>query len=172
MDYLSRGAKRRLKKYLKKVGRAMRKKGAGRDEIESVKESLREQVQEIIGEPEQKLGKTEIEDILVNFDPPKVFAEQVDEVGLSPPEAPKLARFSVAASIGGILVMLFINLIAKASGGDGEEIGGGFFVMIEVLALLAGILTFKTKVGKIGTFLSGAILLLVFMMIAAEKGGG
>jgi len=172
MDYLSGGAKRRLKKYLKKVKRALRKKGADSDEIESVTESLREQVYEIAGEPEQKLSKGDIDEILGNFDPPEAFADQVDEIGLVPKGSRSwLAKFSVIAALAGVFVMLFINLIAEASGGDGKDIGGGFFVIIEIMALLTGMISFRHKFGKIGIFLSGSILIFIAIAINVNKGG-
>ncbi len=173
MDYLSRGAKKQLKKYLKKVGRAMRKKGTGREEIESVIESLREQVYEIVGEPEQKLSKIDMSEILGNFDAPAAFGSQVDEIGLSPQNQNTwVARLSIIAAIGGVFMLIFVNIIAKASGGDGEEIGGSIFVIIELLALLTGLVTFRQKYGKMGAILSASILLILFLVLTATDSNG
>lgn len=170
MDHLSRAGRKRLRKYLKKVTRSMRRKGADKEEIEAVVESLKEQVLEIVGQPEEKAGKEVIEEILSNFDAPQAFGEQV-ALSASPDRDPTawVGQFSARASIGGVFIALLIGLIAQASGGQGKDIGGAFFLICEVMALITGIIKFRTKPGKIGTYISAALLILFLIIAGANK---
>ena len=170
MEHLSRAGRKRLRKYLKKVSRAMKRKGADKEEIEAVVESLKEQVLEIVGQQEEKAGKDVIEEILGNFDAPEAFGEQV-ALTVSPNRDPTawVGQFSARASIGGVFIALFIGLIAHASGGQGKDIGGVFFLICEAMALITGIMKFKTKPGKIGTYISALLLLFFIIAVNANK---
>ncbi len=170
MEDISRAGKKRLRKYLKKVERAMKKKGAGKDEVEAVIESLKEQVVELVGQPEGKADKGTIEEILSNFDAPEAFGEQVEIIGVPMKDSTHwVGQFSAIMSVAGVFIAAFVGLIASASGGDGEHMGGSFFVVCEVLALITGLIKFKTKPGKIGTFISFTLLLILFIVISANS---
>ena len=170
MEHVSRAGKKRLKKYLKKVERTMRKKGAGKDEVEAVIESLKEQVVELVGEPEGKADKGTIEEILSNFDAPEAYGEQVDIIGVPQRESTHwVGQFSAVLSIAGVFLAVLVGVIATASGGDGGHMGGSFFVVCEVLAFITGLIKFKTKPGKIGMFISFVLLLILFIVISANS---
>ena len=170
MDHLSGAGKKRLKRYLKRVSKAMKEKGADKEEVEAVTESLKEQVIELVGQPEEKAGKKVIEEILGNFDPPSAFGEQVSIItGIGDDSTSWIAYFSVRASIAGVFISLIIGFIANASGGNGGDIGGVFFLITEIMALITGLVKIKTRSGRTG-FIISAILLVIFAVAAAMQG--
>ncbi|MCB1591277.1 MAG: hypothetical protein KDI90_02375 [Alphaproteobacteria bacterium] len=170
MEHFSRAGRKRLKKYLKKVSRSMKRKGADKEEIEAVVESLREQVIELVGQPEEKAGKDVIEEILGNFDTPQAFGEQVALNPLPKTDSTAwVAQFSARASIAGVFLALILGALVTSAGGNGQHVGGVAFLVCEVMAFITGAIKFRTKPGRIGLVISGLLLLVFVIAVNANK---
>lgn len=169
MEHVSRAGRKRLRKYLKRVTRAMKRKGADKDEIEAVIESLKEQVLEIVGQPTDKVGKDQIEEILGNFDTPEAFGEQVALISRPKDSTAWVGQFSARASVAGVFLALIMGAVVHGAGGAGKEIGGTIFLVTEIMAFITGVVKFRTKPGKIGAIISGVLLLAFLIAVNANK---
>lgn len=147
----------------------MKRKGADKEEIDAVIESLKEQVFEIVGQPEKKASRDVIKEILSNFDPPSAFGEQV---ALSPRQNKDptawIGAFSARASLAGVFIALLIGLIAHSTGGNGKELGGVVFLLTEILALITGLIKYRTKQGKMGAAISLILIILAILAMNAK----
>lgn len=166
---LQAGAERRLNAYLDEVTAALRASGEDEAGVETVRESLREQVLEIAGRGAEEVIDSEgIGAAIATLDTPEAYGATPRDDAAAIAAAPKvplsgLAKLSAGLSVVGALFVIATGFMGLE--GKQQDAAGGAFVIAELIALAAGMITWRESWGRFGAISALLLLSLLIVMV-------
>lgn len=172
MRAFSPRAERRLEGFLAQVEQAMSEAGHAPGEIAGVTDDLRDQVWEMAREegaaPEVSLGQ--VEGLLPRLGEPASYCAPSGTLHPPPPAAPHPARWlgwlALVATLGSVLISTIVGVVLPAM----EELPGSIYILGQLIALVAGGLSWKTLPGRFAVLCAAALLLLVVLLVFVDGG--
>ncbi len=166
MSELGRSARKALDAYLRRVAEAMRRADHDADEVEAVREGLREQILELATRDGAAPGRDAIERAIASLDGPESYAPAAARNPRAPTRGAGLARLSALSCVAGAMLVVVVNFLGRP---EIKDAAGGAFVISQLVALAAGGITWRDPWGRFGAVASALLLLMLAVVLVLSS---
>jgi hypothetical protein len=167
---LSPNAKKYLNAHLEAVRQAMQNASVTDDEIDLVRETLREQIMEMAQSQGEPVTVETIESVIARLEPPQSYANDLSQAQDTTPgtiqTTSRIGDIAIYCAIGAVPLSIIGGVIAGLTIGGGMEFASLLFFVAEISALAFGFAARRAPNGRMGLTIATSAILGYFVLFA------